>query len=314
MNPTYKNQIIRDLYWVIFSPLLFNSLTDNQGKLISIFDQELFDGEFKSLSQKLSDLDKNPEPLQEHIQMGNNKLLGKYYESLVEYWFLISKRFEIVDKSLQINNNGETIGEFDFILKDKANNKFIHLEAAGKFYLSSENKADWITYIGPNPHDNLKKKMEKLFNEQTQLSKTVLGKEKLTELGISEIESAILIKGYFFYPIESFLSNHFIIPEHSNPNHNKGWWLRFSEIEKLHAVNCDQWLVLKRSNWISQAVATTENELLNTHDLSMFLRSYFEFNHYPVLIASMDKSENFFIEKTRGFIVSDLWPDLNFIH
>lgn len=312
MNPIYKNQIVRDLYWVISSPALFEILPNSNS--LRILNQQLFDTEIKSLSKTLIDLDNNPEPLIEHIQFGNNKLLGKYYESLVEYWFQISRRFEIVDKSVQLNHNGETLGEFDFILKDKIRDKFIHLESAGKFYLSSENKSDWKTFIGPNPNDNLQNKMEKLFNEQTQLSKTSLGKEKLTEMGVSEVESAMLLKGYIFYQIKNFLSNQLIIPVHSNPNHNKGWWLRFGEVENLYNLNCNQWLVLKRHNWISRAVASTENELLNTSDLFMFLKSYFEFNHYPILIASMEKYDNHFTEITRGFVVSDLWPDLNFIH
>lgn len=314
MNPIYKNQIVRDLYWVISSPALFETLPGSAGKRATIFNQNLFDTENNSLTEVLADLENHPEPILEHIQFGNNKLLGKYYESLVEYWLQISKRFELVDKSVQLNHNGETLGEFDFILKDKTGDKFIHLEAAGKFYLSSENKSDWKTFIGPNPNDNLKKKIEKLFNEQTQLSKTTHGKEKLSELGVSEIESAVLLKGYLFYPIKSFLSDNFKIPLHSNPNHDKGWWLRFGEIENLNALNCNQWLVLKRNNWISRAIAATENELLNTQALFIFLKSYFEYNHYPILIASMEKFENYFIEKARGFIVSDLWPDLNFIH
>lgn len=312
MNPFYKNQIVRDLAWVISSPALFATLPDPDS--IKIFSQQLFDSEFNDLSYLLTELDNNSLQLEEYIQLGNNKLLGKYYESLVEFWFQHSKNFELIDKSIQVNHNGETLGEFDFILKERSTNKFIHLEAAGKFYLSSENKSYWKSFIGPNPNDILQNKMDKLLNEQTQLSRTARGRKKLVDKGIAEAEVAMMIKGYFFYPVKNFLSMNFKIPQYSNPEHNKGWWLRFGEIENMYTINCNRWLVLKRNNWISRAIVINESELLDNDALFMFLISYFEFNHYPILIASMGEFNNYFVETTRGFIVSDLWPDLNFIH
>lgn len=312
MEIIYKNQIVRDLHWVISSPSLFETFFDQTN--IKIFNQQLFNSEVEELNSLLIKLDDNTEPLKEYIRLGNNKLLGKYFESLAEFWFQNSKRFNLIEKSVQVNHNGETLGEFDFILKDRSTDKFIHLEAAGKFYLSFENKSDWKTFIGPNPNDNLQNKIEKLFNEQTQLSKTSLGREKLSELGVTEIESALLLKGYFFYPMQNFISEDFRMPLHSNPNHNKGWWLRFGDLEKLYNINSNYWLVLKRSNWISSAIVENKNELLDSTSLFMFLQSYFEFNHYPILIAAVENFNNYFIEKSRGFIVSDLWPDLNYIH
>ncbi len=312
MEVIYKNQIVRDLHWAISSPSLFETLPNETN--IIIFDQQLFNSEIKELNTLLADLDNNPEPLQDYIRFGNNRLLGKYFESLVEFWFQSSRRFDLIEKSVQVNHYGETLGEFDFILKDKSASKFIHLETAGKFYLSSENKSVWKTFIGPNPKDNLQSKMKKLFDEQTQLSKTILGKKKLAEVGVAEIKSALLLKGYFFYHLKNFLLEDYKIPVNSNPNQNKGWWLRFGEMENLHKIKSKYWLVLKRSNWISNAITENKNELLDTTTLFMFLQSYFEFNHYPILIAALEKSEAYFIEKSRGFVVSDLWPNLNFIH
>jgi hypothetical protein len=291
---------------------LFETLPNETN--IIIFNQHLFNVEIKEIKTLLADLDNNPEPLQEYLRFGNNKLLGKYFESLVEFWFQNSRRFHLIEKSIQVNHNGETLGEFDFILKDKSTNKFIHLEAAGKFYLSSENKSDWKTFIGPNPNDNLQNKMDKLLNEQTQLSKTFLGREKLAEVGVTEIESTLLLKGYFFYHIKNFLLEDYKIPVNSNPSQNKGWWLRFGELENLYNIKSKYWLVLKRSNWISNAVLENENELLDITALLMFLQGYFEFYHYPILIAAIEKLDDHFAEKSCGFVVSDLWPDLNFIH
>jgi hypothetical protein len=312
MNEYYKNQFVRDLAWVISSPSLFNSLPNSNHSLI--FSEDFFEYEFKHLKALLERLYNDPSLLEIHIQSGNNRLLGKYFESLAEFWFLNSERFDLIDKSVQININGDTKGEFDFILRDKINNRFLHLEAAGKFYLSAANSVSWETFIGPNPNDNLKNKMSKLLNEQIHLSKSASGKNKLIELGIDELDSALMLKGYFFYHLNNFLTNDFSIPEYSNPNHNKGWWIRFGEIERLFDLNSNQWIILKRMNWISKALTKNLNDVIDTNTLLIFLHSYFEFNHYPILIASVRKNGEHFIEVSRGFIVSDLWPDLNFTH
>lgn len=312
MNKYYHNQLVRDLAWVISSPSLFESLPNQNN--FTILSDELFKSEFEQLKNLLDKLDEDCEILQHHIESGNNKLLGKYFESLAEFWFLYSERFQLIDKSGQININGDTKGEFDFILYDNFKNRFLHLETAGKFYLSSVNSDTWETFIGPNPNDNLHIKMYKLLNEQIYLSKTLSGKNKLVKFGISEIESVLLLKGYFFYHINNFLSKKFSLAQYSNPNHNKGWWIRFGELEKLFELNTNRWIILKRMNWISKAFTKDEKEVIDTNTLLIFLKSYFEFNHYPILIASVTKSEDHFKEESRGFIVSDLWPDLNFIH
>lgn len=312
MSIEFKNQIVRDLEWVISSPPFFDNLFLYPS--VHFLTHDFFNSEFEQFKPQLYLLDKNPESLADHILFGNNKLLGKYFESLVEFWLLHSKRFEILNKGIQVDVNGETLGEFDFILRDRLLNKFIHLEAAGKYYLSLNNSENWESFIGPNPNDNLQRKMLKLLNDQINLGKTDPGKIKLAELGITKLETAIMIKGYFFYHLKYFLSDSFCIPEFSLPNHQKGWWLRFGEAENLKYIKTERWIVLKRQNWISKAVTENSTELFDLNSLLSFLKSYFEFNHYPLLIASMELQDNYFVESTRGFVVSDLWPDLNFIH
>jgi hypothetical protein len=312
MSIEFKNQIVRDLEWVISSPPFFDNLFLYPS--VQFLTHDFFNSEVEQFKSQLYLLDKNPESLADHILFGNNKLLGKYFESLVEFWLLYSKRFEILSKGIQVDVNGETLGEFDFILRDRLLNKFIHLEAAGKYYLSFNNSESWESFIGPNPNDNLQRKMRKLLNDQINLGKTDSGKIKLAELGITELETAIMIKGYFFYHLKYFLSDSFCIPEFSFPNHQKGWWLRFGEAENLKHIKTERWIVLKRQNWISKAVTEISTELFDLNTLLSFLKNYFEFNHYPLLIASMELQDNYFVESTRGFVVSDLWPDLNFIH
>lgn len=312
MSEHFKNQLVRDLAWVISSSSLFESIPDQND--VTILSDDFFNAEFEQLKSLLYKLDDDPEILGHHITSGNNRLLGKYFESLAEFWFLNSCRFQLIEKSVQININGDTKGEFDFILRDELNHSFLHLEAAGKFYLSSVNSDKWDTFIGPNPNDNLQNKMSKLLNDQIILSKSVFGKNKLIGMGINKIKPVLLLKGYFFYHLDNILSDKIIIPAYSNVKHNKGWWIRFGELEKLFELNTNHWMILKRLNWISEAFTNNENEVIDTKTLFLLLKSYFEFNHYPLLVAAVRKEKNIFIENSRGFVVSDLWPDLNFIH
>jgi hypothetical protein len=311
MDAYFKNQIVRDLAWVISSPSVFNKLPTKPNLIF--FDEDLFSSEYSFLQNFLFELDNDPEQLLYHIKLGNNTLLGKYYESLVEFWFEHSARFDLISKGIQVENGRETIGEFDFILKENSRKEFIHLETVGKFYLSLKNSEDWTNFIGPNPNDNLQKKMDKLLENQIYLGKTEDGKQILADLGINKIHSAIMIKGYIFYHLNNFVQNKIVAPVLSNNKHAKGWWIKYSELSNLNDLDYDRWIVLKRQNWISKVVAFN-NEVWGLNTLSDYLNKYFRSNNYPLLIAGLAEKDNFFTEMSRGFIVSNHWPDLNYIH
>lgn len=310
----FKNQSVRDLAWVISSPPLFNEMKSKQNLLV--FSKKFFETEFYGLFDYLKKLDENPDELIDHLNSGNNHLLGKYFESLTEFWLLHSKRFKVIAKNLQVESKGLTIGEFDFIILDYLTGKTLHLEIAGKFYISSANKSSWDTFIGPNANDKLSLKIHKLLNDQINLAKSDAGRKKLNELNINvEVFPALIFKGYLFYDIKSFLANSFIIPDDSNPDHIKGWKVKSSEIDSLNIISSGYWKLLMRETWVSQSICFNKEELLSIGELSRLINDYFKTNHYPLLVASMkEDSRKAYIETSRGFIVSERWPDLNFIH
>ena len=82
--------------------------------------------------------------------------LGKRVEEFLSFQFKHSNDIDIISENLQIKNEKITIGELDFLLKNKS--KHIHLEVVYKFYLydsniNSNNSLDY--WIGPNRKDTL---------------------------------------------------------------------------------------------------------------------------------------------------------------
>jgi len=303
----YKNQFVRDLAWVIGSPpILINA---NQPFL----EQEWFANEYKKFVSLLNELDENPQQLIEHINNGNTHLLGKYFESLVEYWLKLSLDKKLLAHNLQVFKGRNTVGEYDFIYRDNRNNKVYHLECAGKFYIAHKNTSNHSNFIGPNAIDNLENKLNKIFNEQILLSKTDAGMDALLLEDINqEITPKIFFKGYLFYYSDLFFSNSYLIPKDSNPDHPKGWWIYAKNIDYFLSQRDSKWTVVQRSNWISKVILFNKRLVLSNKDLKERLKAYFSDNSYPLLIAELKETEqNQFEEISRGFVVYDTWPDLN---
>lgn len=303
----YKNQLVRDLAWVVSSPPLFHN------KLNPLFfDKEFFDREYKKLSTHLDELENNPQRLIEHINNGNNHLLGKYFESLVEYWLKFSTDKQLLSHNLQVFKGRNTIGEFDFVYRELSNNKVYHLECAGKFYIAYKNVSDHSNFIGPNAIDNLERKISKIINEQTLLGQTQQGKEALL---IEDIEDdvfpKIFFKGYLFYNADLFLSDTFVPPINSIQGHPKGWWIYAKDIDYFLSQRDSKWTVVERSSWISKVILFNKRLVLSNKDLEERLKAYFSDNSYPLLIAELKETEqNQFEEFSRGFVVHDTWPDM----
>lgn len=298
----YKHQCVRDLAWVIASPSL---IINTQPKFL---DKQFFESEHEKFVPFLNKLDDDPSPLINHIESRNTRLLGKYFECLVEFWLMNSADKELLAANIQVEENKNTIGEIDFIYRDLTSNEVIHLEAAGKFYMAHENKSDWDNFIGPNANDNLGRKLDKLLTDQITITQNGSAKELLNDLGINEtITPAVIFKGYIFYHADYLFGEKFVMPESSEPLHRKGWWIRQSEKGKFFTVN-KQWLVLERAKWISPVCGNGYGEVLSTTRLIDKLNSYFADNTYPLIIVEVDQANDTLIEKTRGFVVSDEWP------
>lgn len=306
----FKNQCVRDLAWVISAPPLINA---GAGGGNHVFTKEYFEKEYNDFLETLHNLDENPGELINHIKNGNTVLLGKYFESLIEFWLKKSKTKELLTHNLQVFRNRQTIGEFDFVYKDLPSDKVIHIECAGKFYIAHRQLSAWDNFIGPNAIDNLGRKLHKVFTDQLELSRTDEGKESLSLEGIDEeVQSGILLKGYLFYYADYFFNNNFVLPVDAEPSHYKGWWIYAKDIDYFFAGKKHNWMIIERMNWISRVYNPDNGTVLTTQDITAGLKKYFSTDTYPLLVAELEQNQDgIYEEVSRGFVVSDKWPDIS---
>ncbi len=290
------NQTVRDLEWVIFSPPLITEI-ENSGiafleKVFSIEEENFF-------HKLLTALEKNPSELIDFIQSKNTRLLGKYFEALLEYALIKSPYKKLIASNLQINSNGKTIGELDFIYRNLIEEKIIHLEAAGKFFIAINREE----LLGPNPNDSLEKKIDKIKTNQISLSSSNEGKEELKSLGIDEeVFPRALIKGYLFYPNENNS-----LPNYINPNHMRGNVLRENDFKMLKVNSC-KWKILDRKEWVSPFATKDEKILCDLETLREKVGNYFAKENYPLLISKLESKGEIYLESERYFIISNNWP------
>lgn len=138
------------------------------------------------------------------FQLPTNLRLGHLAEIIVSELIKSSTNYKVLYENVQLIEDKKTIGEIDFIIKNKNTRQLIHMELAYKFYLfdpknSSEPINNWI---GPNRNDSLKEKLEKVKNKQFPLLYHNSAKSKFNEIEIGEASQALCLLVSLFIPYE----------------------------------------------------------------------------------------------------------------
>ena len=121
---------------------------------------------FKLKSPFVTVKDIQTQALPDNEKYDGNPRLGFLYQYLCTKLLTCSPRYELVAEEIQLNDaTGRTIGAVDLILKDVENNQHEHWEVAIKFYLLHQG-----VWYGPNAHDQLHKKLERMLNHQLKMS------------------------------------------------------------------------------------------------------------------------------------------------
>jgi len=140
------------------------------------------------------------------LEITKRLTLGNRVERFFEFYINESKNYELVKNNIQVIKDKHTIGELDFIIYDRKEKRYIHIEHVYKFYLYDETVENEIDrYIGPNCNDTLVKKLTKLKEKQFPLLYKDETKKYLSDLDIeinqNNIEQKVCFKGNLYLPL-----------------------------------------------------------------------------------------------------------------
>jgi len=136
-----------------------------------------------------SHLNKDETPLELPV-IPVNTVLGKRAEYFYQFCIEQSNNYDLVVANLQIQKEKRTLGELDYIIKEKKTGKLLHIELVYKFYcydpniqanssfLSDSLSKELSKYVGPNKRDNFVYKFDRLVNHQLPLLYHDCTKEK----------------------------------------------------------------------------------------------------------------------------------------
>ena len=272
----WKHRIVRDLAWVIVSPTLVSGHFSG----VDWWDSAFLTSEYRDCLPALAQLDINPEPLAKYLALLKTKALGHRFEALVAFWLELSPNYDLIDRNIQIQGEGRTLGELDFIVRDLRSDAVIHLEVTVKFYMGLKDLTDPMNWYGSNLKDSFGKKLEHLEQHQSQLS--LLYPERINY----KIEQrCCLVKGRLFYPentsideskyttsVESFGDASRTTDIGSFESKGEGKQPKWVTSNHLHGVwgndveayskqqSVDEVFPIQKSEWLSEFLVTDQSQ------------------------------------------------------
>ena len=275
---TYNNQLSADLDWIERTPSLF----DHLGHTVSSF--------HPNSQQQLESSSKSP-----GIEISTTRV-GRYFESLVQY-LLQRQGYTIIEQNLQIQEQGRTVGELDFIYEN-ASGVITHLETAIKFFLYHPSMIKQGShYIGPNPNDTLQTKADRLYNHQLPLSKRFYRN--------ATVRNAY-VKGIIFYPSSTELPSD--LPSRLSPHHARGSWLYASNLKHLESIQDAKFALCHKPHWLAPPI--DNNNYKNAALMKLKLQEHFNTKRHPVMVSCSTFTDNTPTELERIIVVPDEWPNI----
>ncbi|NNE75698.1 MAG: DUF1853 family protein [Pricia sp.] len=183
-----------------------------------------------------------PEPIQGKLRLGHQ--MEHVFYQLIQN----SGKYTILVYNLPIKMGNRTIGEIDFILRDKITDHLIHVELTYKFYILDFLISEPIhRLMGPNRRDMFFTKMEKIKNQQFELLHGKEGIEALSKLKIDHtiISHQACFKAQLFAPFK--MKSIPIRP--LNKACVAGYWLQFDEFSSREFHDHSYYIPYK-SQWV----------------------------------------------------------------
>ncbi len=287
---------VRDLAWLLGAPAL---LDEHHYPIWSdTSSQQLF----QQAQSLLLQLEQQPEPLLAHLATRPVKRLGYYVENLLGFAFSHLPEWQIIAEHWPIRDPQRTVGELDFLLQATGQHELLHLECAFKVYLLHQPQLGIQGFVGPGAKDQLHLKLDKLFRQQLPLSQHSSVTAQL-ERPIGK--RLAWLKGWLFYPWDNPADT---INGLSN-QHPRGWWQTLGNACQRLQHSSSQWILLPRSRWVSPAWLAPDTPTQTGQQMLEWLERHFANTHTPQLLVELLSSNSGMIEKNRGFVVDNNWPE-----
>jgi hypothetical protein len=288
--PHLLNPHVRALAWLLDAPDLLDPASPHwHGRIASLGAMP------QETAEWLAALEQDPIPLESALGTRHYSRLGLYAEKLMAFYF--AEHGKLVVHGLQVRaNRNDTVGEFDFLLRD--GDDLVHIEFATKFYLLDADAAgaSFNGLIGPNLADTLGAKMRKIFDKQLSLARHPAAQALLPQ---PVARAQALVKGWLFYPD----SNGAAVMEGISQPHCNGFWMTLSEAQDLPD---GRYVVMPRLHWLAPLKSPSGADM-SKQELLAALAGHMAQISAPVMAAAMRPEGEWLVEQRRGFIVPDDW-------
>jgi hypothetical protein len=318
---TLHDPAVRDLAWLLLSADLLRPQPP-VGILANPFDTPQ---EAQASVAWLRALDDAPEPLHRDLAATRITRLGRYAERLLGWFLQHGPAARLVAAGVPLRRAGVTLGECDFLVQTRRGAR-LHWELAVKCYLHAgeargelaavlpaqsparlprESPTGLSDYVGPNLKDRFDLKLAHVLNHQLPLS----AREEFASVGYpGPWTPQMFIKGWLFYrhgetPLD---------PVELDPAHGRGWWVTRSDWPAFAAGNTQKWRPLPRLEWLAPRRHSADEAqaaglvFVDAHTLA----GQTSHQHGPAMVAAFtEDGVGNLIERSRGFIVPDEWPE-----
>jgi hypothetical protein len=250
----FKQPAVRDLAFALASPPLLahwpEKLTPTQN--IDLPDFTFWQQYYFRYLPRLQELDDNPTALNQVLADLPSTRLGIRFEALLSFWLKDQSGawhdFELLAQNIQLKDHKRTIGEIDFLIKNKLTGEIEHWELSLKFYLG-EGHLEPFEWRGLNDRDTFGRKIKHTVERQfnvTEIEHDILGKQTIQK-------RRAVFKGRLFYPDEPLNS---ATPESHlewlNPAHLRGSW-------GYHLPREISWRRATRREWLTPEAQSPED-------------------------------------------------------
>lgn len=298
----YHTPQVRHLAWSLFSPPM---ATLPEAPSFSVEPD-------KATLEWLKALDEDPSALLDYLSSQNSRLLGSYFECLCQFFFSHGPHWQLLGHHIQVHDGQHTLGELDLVACHNASQTTQHIELAVKFYLFDAHSSDTglHQYLGPQSHDRLDLKLNKLAQKQLPFLQDPHTQARLTQLNIPHpTQQQLVLKGYLFYPLDQALHSHHTA---IHPDCPTGTWLHqmhSQEVLKQDAL----WAILPKHEWLGPYTCSQNPQtiaLLNSTQAQTAIKQHFELSDYPhaLMLVKLEQQDSDYHETERFMLVHDQWP------